>query len=256
MSLATMIDKIRKEEVALFVGSGLSLYAGYKGAWELKELICKQVDSYCKTEAEKAAAKSKNLLEISESLIRYAGSRNDLNKILLREYKKEPEATHLHDRLSRIPHFEHIFTTNYDTLLEDSMLRRCYKIGSTNHFPVQSNRYPKVYKLHGDVNNLDEIIIASRDYSRSTADQKDHMVWNRFKDVSAHKDILFLGHSYEDSNIWEIYHDLEKHIKDLRRIKYMVCPNLVEHQRQYLKSIGFIYINMTAEAFLNHLYPD
>jgi len=256
MGLATLVEKIRREEVALFVGSGLSLYAGYKGAWELKELICNQVKSFCKTDAEKIAAGSKNLLEISELLIRYAGSRDDLNKILLREYKKEPEATYLHDRLSRIPHFEHIFTTNYDTLLEDSMVKRCHVIGSTNHFPVQSDRYPKVYKLHGDVNNMDDIIIATRDYSRTTAGQNDHIVWNRLKDISAHKDILFFGHSYEDSNVWEIYHDLEKHIKDLRRTKYMVCPNLAEYHQQYLESIGFVYINMTAEAFLNHLYPE
>jgi len=256
MGLTTLVEKIRKEEVALFVGSGLSLYAGYKGAWELKELICRKVEAYCNTEVEKKAAKSKNLLEISELLLRYAGSRNELNKILLREYKKKPEATHVHDRLSRIPHFDHIFTTNYDTLIEDSMVRRCHVIGSTGHFPIQSDRFPKVYKLHGDVNNLDEIILATRDYSRTIAGQKDHMVWNRFKDVSAYKDILFLGHSYEDSNIWEIYHDLEKHIKNLRRAKYMVCPNLATHQQQYLESIGFVYINMTAEAFLNHLYPE
>jgi hypothetical protein len=255
MSLQTLVEKVRKEEVALFVGSGLSLYAGYRGAWELKELIYKQVESYCKTETDKSSAKQKNLSEISELLIRYAGSRNALNKVLLQEYKKEPKATHLHDRLSRIPHFEHIFTTNYDTLLEDSMIKRCYVIGSTNHFPAQNNRYPKVYKLHGDVNNLDEIIIATRDYSRITSSQKDHMVWNRLKDVSAYKDILFIGHSYEDSNIWEIYHDLEKHINDLDRKKYMVCPGLTEHQQNYLESIGFIYINMTAEAFINHLYP-
>jgi NAD-dependent SIR2 family protein deacetylase len=151
MGLATLVEKIRKEEVALLVGSGLSLYAGYKGASDLKELIFKQVKSYCKTEDEKTAAKSKNLSEISELLIRYAHSRNDLNKILLQEYKKKPKATHLHDRLSRIPHFEHIFTTNYDTLLEDSMVKRCYVIGSTSHFPVQGNGFPKVYKLHGDV---------------------------------------------------------------------------------------------------------
>ncbi|ETZ20196.1 SIR2 family protein [Pedobacter sp. V48] len=256
MGITLLIEKIRKEEVALFVGSGLSLYGGYKGAKELKELICRRVETYCETETEISAAREKNLEEITELLIRYSGSREVLNKILIQEYKKKPLATHLHDRLGRIPHFDHIFTTNYDTMLEDSMERRCHVIGCTDHFPIQNLRFPKVYKLHGDVNNLDEIIITKRDYAKSSGEQKGHIVWNRFKDVIATKAILFLGHSFEDSNIWEVYSDVEKQFKEHHFGKYMVCPNLNKHQQNYVQSIGFVYINMTGEAFFDHLLPQ
>ncbi|KQB99201.1 SIR2 family protein [Pedobacter sp. Hv1] len=255
MDLDFLIERIRKEEVALFIGSGCSLYAGYIGATALRNLIRESAEEFCDDASEKQSLKDKTLEEIAECLIRYSGNRNILNSILVSEYGKAPTSTLMHDRLGRIPHFDHIFTTNYDTLIEDSMDKRCYIIGSEHNFPLQNNNLPKVYKLHGDVNHLDNIIIAKSDYARNISGQNQNLLWNRFSDTLASKDILFIGHGNEDSNIWEVFNHISSRLVDHKRYKFIISPQIPLHQQNLLNEKGFTYFNLDAEQFLDILHP-
>ncbi|QNN42944.1 SIR2 family NAD-dependent protein deacylase [Pedobacter roseus] len=256
MELDDLIEAIRKEEVALVIGSGMSLYAGYLGVKELTALICKKAQSYCREEWEQKSLEDKSLEDISEILIRYANDdRSELNSILVSIYKKTPLDTHTHDLLARIPHFEHIFTTNYDTLIEDSMAKRCHVIGSENAFSAQMKGITKVYKLHGDVNNLNDVVISRKDYASNIRGQQKNLLWNRFTDVIASKDILFIGHGNEDSNFWGIFEELSVKLKAHQRKRFFISPAILQHQEQNLKRNGFDYFQMNADQFLNVLYP-
>lgn len=253
MELNQLIERIRKEEVALVIGSGLSLYAGYVGAGVLREMILEESLNYCDDPAERASLQHKTLAEIADCLVRYNGNRDTLNRILLREYKKQPTATDVHDVLGRIPHFDHIFTTNYDTLIEDCMDKRCHVIVRESDFPFQGNKFPKVYKLHGDVNHLEGIVITSKDYLRTTISQQQHLIWNRLRDIAATKDFLFLGHGFEDSNIWGIFDLIKERLAGSKRQKYIICPSLPSHQQLELGREGFVHFAMNGEQFLNEL---
>jgi hypothetical protein len=256
MNIESLIESIRKEEVALVIGSGMSIYAGYLGVNELKTLIREKAEQYATDDWETQSLKEKSLEDLSEALVRYErGSRKSLNKILVNTYKKAPQATHTHDLLGRIPHFEHIFTTNYDTLIEGSMERRCIVIGSEQSFPLQNKKLTKVYKLHGDVNNLDGIVITRSDYAKNISGQKENLLWNRFADVIASRDILFIGHGNEDSNFWGVFEYMEEKLKSNQRKRYFIAPSIPLHQQNNLKLKGFEHFLMNADQFLNMLYP-
>ena len=256
MELDELIEAIRREEVALVIGSGMSLYAGYLGVKDLTGLIMKKAQSYCDNEWERKSLEEKSLEDISEILIRYGkDDRTELNSILVDTYKRIPSDTHTHDLLARIPHFEHIFTTNYDTLIEDSMAKRCHVIGSENAFPAQIKRIPKVYKLHGDVNNLDGVVISRSDYASNIRGQQKNLLWNRFADIIASKDILFIGHGNEDSNFWGLFQELSAKLKGHQRKRFFIAPAILNHQQQNLVRNGFDYFQMNADQFLNTLYP-
>jgi len=256
MNIENLIESIRKEEVALVIGSGMSMYAGYLGVNDLKKIIRERAEQYAMEEWEKQSLREKSLEDISEALVRYErGSRKSLNQILVDTYKKAPLATHTHDLLARIPHFEHIFTTNYDTLIEGSMERRCLVIGSEQSFPSQNKQMTKVYKLHGDVNNLDGVVITRSDYAKNISGQKENLLWNRFADVIASKAILFIGHGNEDSNFWGVLESMTEKLKNNQRKRYFIAPSIPLHQQNNLRLKGFEHFLLNADQFLNMLYP-
>ncbi|WP_432327985.1 SIR2 family NAD-dependent protein deacylase [Mucilaginibacter sp. P25] len=250
MSLQSLFNAIRREDTALWVGAGFSLYAGYPGGGKLQDILFKSLN----TEEQSQLPANSSLKQTSAALVTFrGGSRNELNQILFDVFDKQPEATHLHDLLSKIPHFHEIITTNYDALIENSYTRRAHVIRSAKDVPYIKLNKPAIFKPHGDLQNLDSIIITENDYSGFYNLDKNDPFWTAIRDIIAKKNQLFLAYGFEDENIWSWFDLIDNAVGTHRKERFLVAPNWKPLQIKKLESRHIEYFDMTADQFLADL---
>ncbi len=115
-----LIRLVRQEKVSLFIGAGFSIEANAPSVQKLRETILADIDDI---EA-KQQHNDDRLSDLSDFYVEEIcnGSRNELISKLKGLFSFNPTSMKDHKMLAKIPHFHNIFTTNYDTLLEDSYL--------------------------------------------------------------------------------------------------------------------------------------
>lgn len=157
-----LIRYIRKEDVVFFIGSGFSIKAGAPSVWKLIETLNKVVNTDLTKEA------SSTLRSITETFVEKYGDRQELLTILKDLFSFKPKDTSDQQMLVRIPHIHTIFTTNYDTLLEDTYPKEDREVITSNTGCAFTSNVPvHIYKVHGDINTLndpDRIVITDSDY--------------------------------------------------------------------------------------------
>ena len=148
--LERLIKYIRKEDVALFIGSGFSFKAGAPHVCDIIEAILKEGgDDFSRDN------KGKNLRDVTESFVKHCDGRNDLitllNKLFCFEHRDNSDQI----LLTKIPHIKTIFTTNYDTLLEDAYNQSERVVITSNEgSSYYDERKVNIYKVHGDITTL------------------------------------------------------------------------------------------------------
>lgn len=105
-----------------------------------------------------------------------------------------------------------IFTTNYDTLIEQvySIQKKDLKVISSDFdFTAESKVFDTtLYKLHGTIEkdecdgNLSQIILTDSDYTK-TSPYRDQ-IWDRLRSDLIATDLVIIGHSLGDTHIKEI----------------------------------------------------
>lgn len=246
-----LIDCIRREEVTLFLGSGFSLKAGAPSGKALAEAITNAM-----TEEERSQLIGSQLEYVSEEYEQIYG-RDSLINVLQKSMSFTPADLSDHISLSHIPHFHNIITTNYDTLIEDAY-------GKENVFVVRHTQdctqIPKdkavVYKIHGDFTAKDNIIVTKQDYVNFFANQKEKLLWNFIQAEILTKDILFIGYSLEDSNIFEIMKQVKSAVKGNTRRFFLIAPGLPSHKINRLAKTNVIYYDAKAEDLFPQLFAS
>lgn len=102
-----------------------------------------------------------------------------------------------------------IVTTNYDTLIEDSIRKgkqnpKLY-IGNAGFFDDSSMGWSEIYKIHGSVTDPSSIVITKDDYERY--DQNSILVTAKIMSSMVDSPILFLGYSMSDRNVVKMLND-------------------------------------------------
>ena len=94
-----------------------------------------------------------------------------------------------------------------------------------------SNPYGSVYKIHGCVSDIQNIIITEEDYERF--DKRYELIRAQLLSLFIHNPIIFIGYSISDVNIKNIlktiFMCIEPSSKDAERIRKNFL--LVEHQK-------------------------
>ena len=102
-----------------------------------------------------------------------------------------------------------IVTTNYDTLIEDSIREgNQYPklfIGNAGFFDDNSMGWSEIYKIHGSVTDPSSIVITKEDYERY--DQNSILVTAKIMSSMVDSPILFLGYSMTDRNVVKMLND-------------------------------------------------
>lgn len=248
--LERLIKYIRKEDVALFIGSGFSFKAGAPH-------VCDIIEEILKEGGEKFASenKDKNLRDVSESFVEYCDGRNDLISLLGRLFNFEVKDTSDQDALRKIPHVNTIFTTNYDTLLENAYPQAERVVITSNAgSSYADDKKVNIYKVHGDITTLnapDGIIITESDYQNYFKTGRYELIWETLKLAFSKKHMLFIGYSLEDDNIIDIIKTVRSCIGQSMKGMFLVAPGLSSSKTEQLRANHIAYIDAYADEVLS-----
>jgi len=247
-----LIRLVRKEKVSLFIGAGFSLEAKAPSAWDLQQAILNELPS----EDMKKEHSKDDLDVISQFFVEEVceGSRAELMDLLQKQFEFEPECMDDHKALAAIPHFHNIFTTNYDTLLEDSYPKeRCAVVKKDEDCVYIDSKPVRIFKIHGDFTNRDFVVITSQDYADLNRKKHNKLVWNEVMSTFTKNHVAFIGYSLSDKNVLNLLRSISKIVKRNKRQMFLIAPGFDDVNKKRLNGIKVSYIDSTAKEFLGQL---
>jgi len=181
-------------DAALFVGAGLSRASGFVDWRELMRDIAADIGLSVDRESD--------LIAIAQYHVNTKRKRSALNQKLLKEFTKDAAISENHQLIASLP-ISAIWTTNYDSLLEDAF-REAHKrpdVKSTQANLAQSlpRRDVSIYKMHGDISQPQDAVLTKHDYE--VYNTKRGLFTEKLQGDLVSKTFLFLGFSFSDPNI-------------------------------------------------------
>lgn len=113
-----------------------------------------------------------------------------------------------------------IVTTNYDTFIEDALDKIEKKptvyVGQEGFFD-ESQNWAELFKIHGDVNTPNSIVITDEDYN--AYDKNSILISAKILSNLIYSPIIFLGYSLSDRNVQKLLSDFSSQLpsNDLRK---------------------------------------
>ena len=179
---------------AFFVGAGLSRAAGYVDWRGLIRDIAEELGLDVNRESD--------LIALAQYLVNQRRGRAAINQKLIEEFTRDAVVTENHRLIAALP-VAAVWTTNYDTLLEDAFRaahkRINVKVSPESLATTLPKRNVTIYKMHGDVSAPDNAFSRSATTRRITATGTCSRWHSRA--ISVSKTFLFLGYSFSDPNI-------------------------------------------------------
>lgn len=194
---------------AVFVGAGVSMGAGYPSWSELLHEIGDELGV--------GSRDNQDLAALAQWSIQESGSSTRVRNVIKREIgvdKAVPESLKV---VARLP-VRHIWTTNYDELIERAfkeIQRPIDSISGAKDLALRSTPgATRLYKMHGSVARLDDIVISTDDYElyRSTRGSYLPLLQAHLTSMS----MLFIGLSFTDPNV--------RHVLSLIRESFTEAP--------------------------------
>ena len=202
-----LAEELAKGKLVVFVGAGVSKNSGLP---DWKELI--------KDYAEYRGIKeftSKEYLTIPEEVFERYGSLKYYEiaeKRFLGKYV--PNSVH---RILKKMDLTYIITTNYDTLIEDQ-IKNLQIVSKDEDLPyTNSNRM--LIKMHGDFKNKN-IVLKKSDYDNY--ERNFQLISTLIKGLFTTNTILFIGYSYNDTNVQQIMNWIKEILKEETRKAFLV----------------------------------
>lgn len=192
----TIIKELRNNNLAVFAGAGLSRGSGFVDWKGLLKDIADELDLDIEKESD--------LIAVAQYHYNKNG-REIINEVIVEEFQRTAQKNENMKILSRLP-ISTYWTTNYDSIIEDT-LEESGKIVDVKIKPNQMkyykpNRDAVVYKMHGDKNFPQEVVLTRDDYERYNVDRS--LFTTRLKGELISKTFLFIGFSFEDPNLEQI----------------------------------------------------
>ncbi|CUN05909.1 MAG: SIR2 family protein [Turicibacter sanguinis] len=204
---------------AIFIGAGISVPSGFK-SWvellrEMQEDIDLEIDDHL------------DLTEVAQFIVNNNLNNKGriLNKIVECYTTTDGIYSNKYHKVLAQMNVTTIWTTNYDTLLEESfrhvstVIRRC----DTDLLPiVDIDQKVEIIKMHGSVDSPspENLVITKEDYEDYFYTHP--LTTERLKNDLLNKSFLFIGYSYRDSNIRSIMTQIRQLCSRGTRTHYMV----------------------------------
>jgi hypothetical protein len=199
-------------DAALFAGAGFSQPAGFVNWKELMREIAHDLGLDIDKESD--------LIAIAQFHQNDRTNRAKLNQKLIDEFTQDAVITENHRLIAQLP-IRTIWTTNYDTLIEDAFKdakKRCdVKISPENLAITKYHSHTTIFKMHGDVSQPHNAVLTKNDYE--TYNETRQLFTTRLQGDLVSKTFLFLGFSFTDPNIEYI----------LSRIRILLGQNTRDH---------------------------
>lgn len=181
--------------VAVFAGAGLSIPSGH-GNWKT---LLKGLASEIKLDVDK----EHDLVKVAQYYVNESqGNKARLTQQLVNQFGNRLTPNENHKILADLP-IRTYWTTNYDNLIEKSLGNNCkkvdLKITEANISQTVPFRDVVVYKMHGDITQLENAVITKDDYEEYH--QRNPLFVTKLCGDIVSKKFLFLGFSFEDPNL-------------------------------------------------------
>lgn len=243
-----ILSLVRRCSVSLFIGSGFSLKAGGPSSDLLKKAIAHEFPK-----GYKRGLSGMPLDDVAQEFVRYhRNDRSALLRVLEKQFSFRKKDLSDHQALARIPHFSRIFTTNYDTLLEDTYGERINVVRCSEDC-VNDLKEVNLYKIHGDLTCPDQLVITRNDYDDLLSTEKNRAVWNKVFDAFVSTDVLFIGYSLDDTNVQRVLKAVSDAVGAKRRRVFLIAPNLSAVKIDELSRWDVVCFDAYAEEFLSEL---
>ena len=210
--VAAFTEALQDQNSAVFAGAGLSIPVGLVNWKNLLRDIAKDVGL--------DIDKEHDLIAVAQFHHNEHRGRHRINQALVHEFSIRSKAGENHRILAELP-IKTYWTTNYDTLIEDSLKAAGktpdVKITPENLATTVPRRDAVVYKMHGDVSQPDKAVVTKDDYE--TYESARHLFSMALQGDLVSKTFLFIGFSFNDPNLNYI----------LSRIRILLGENRREH---------------------------
>ncbi len=235
-----LLNAVKRGKCILFVGSGLSVVAGFP-TW--KTLIAKLIDEVAKSFPDQALdiksyVKTGDLLTLAEFTRSKVGA-NEYASFLKRIFNQPLPPHRVHKLIARTA-YRAIITTNYDRLLETAITFEKGQPPNTFTSDSVSSLATALstpdlflFKLHGDTTSPESIILTAQDYDRLTL--RSLHVRSFLQSIFLNYTLFFVGYSLSDPDFQLVLKELTAIFQGYTPQHYALIPNQQEFTTEYLK---------------------
>lgn len=202
------------ERISLFVGAGASADAGYPSwhnlfkplAKELGTLLDESTDYY-------------RLAQYYSNKFGAAELRKRINDIINKNDFQSPLLNELIDI-----GFTNIWTTNFDNVLELNyksrgiLINKVFRDADLSN--VELNKRINIYKMNGDITNLEGIVATQKDYEEYSDSHR--MMLMFFKRELISSTFLFVGYSFMDNLVMDCLSEITRYLGDAAPYHYTI----------------------------------
>ena len=205
------------ERISLFLGAGGSCDAGYP-TWAalfapLAKELCTPIDD--KTDYYRLAQYYSNNFGSAEL-------RKRINERINRNNYKSP----LLEELIQVG-FTNVWTTNFDNAIEINYQQRdilANKVFRDSDFSnIDINRRINVFKMNGDITNLESIVATQGDYEKYGDTHQVMMMF--FKRELISSTFLFIGYSFTDHLVLDCLSEINRYLGESATYHYAIMKN-------------------------------
>ncbi|MCK9330573.1 MAG: SIR2 family protein [Candidatus Cloacimonetes bacterium] len=218
--LRNLLEEIKRNNLSVFVGAGLSKGAGYPDWKELASEIGEELGLDVKKETDLIA------------IVQYAynnkkKNRNFINELIRNKFLDDSKISKDMDILSRLP-IRYYWTTNYDLLIERTF-KKINKVVDVKivHDDLSNNIYNRdvvLYKIHGDARNPNDAVLTRDDYEEFS--EKRGFFIDKLIGELVSSTFLFIGYSFSDPNFERILSKIRIKLSNNSRTHYYFVKSI------------------------------
>lgn len=239
------VKSLKEGNAAIFAGAGLSVGAGYVDWKNLLKDLAEEIELDIDKEEH-------DLVGVAQYYCNEKKGRGEINQIIIDEFKNKVKITENHRILSRLP-IQTFWTTNYDKLIENSLEEANkivdIKISEENLAVTLPNRDAIVYKMHGDVSQVQNAVITRDDYERYS--ESHSLFTTALKGDLVSKTFLFIGFSFNDPNLNYILSRVRIGLEGNQRPHYCILKKVL--REEFNTEENYIHAKVKQQLQINDL---
>lgn len=225
-------NAIDDNKLIIFVGAGISKNSNLPDWEQLIKVFANKL-KYPIKEGQKLS--SDEFLKIPQYYYNIFGA-EEYKKVIKQELDINGQPNEIHELIFKL-NPKHIITTNYDKLLEHTIIeqRLLFDIIAKDKDLLDSKKSNYIIKMHGDIKDLDNIVLKENDYLNYS--QNHILIETYIKSLLVCNTFLFIGYSLNDYNLkqiisWVDY--LAKSYTDIKdRPKSFIVQEVKEKYRNF-----------------------
>ncbi len=245
----TFVEKvanaINNNEIALFVAAGLSASTGQKN-WT-------QMLTPCANALELEINENSDLYMIAQYYENEYGKTDLIHMFEKSINKINNNSSYLNSVLDL--GFREIWTTNYDTVIEDNLKKRGI-ISKVIHNDMDLNNFTEggvhIFKMNGDITNPHNMVVSKSDLEEYSVSHQ--LMLTFFKRELVSKSFLFLGYSFTDSLVLNSLSTIKNCLQNACNTHYTILKN--EHSKYFDYFVQDLWKRYNIKALIVEKYDE